>query len=382
MRGRLVVALAAAGSMLLAACGSDSGGDDNGATAGGGDASESYTLAWINPLSGASAAFGEASRGGVELALEDIKEAGGINGAELEVLFEDNELQPEASITAYQRTMGKDPVAVMTAGSSVVLALAPLAEQDEIMLANIGAQSPALISPDVPMVYNFIPTSAAEASRLATRLTEDEGITKVAILSVDNDYGKDTAEAFIAALEGAGGTVSAHEIHELGGTDMRTQLTKIKSTDAEALVFISNVGEVGHSVAQAEELGIDLPRYGFTYALSPDNFEIAGDAMNGMKGIAVSFIGDDEAANAWAERYEQAYGTWPNVTAAVSYDGTMILAEGLREVGNDRAALIDYVANVKDHEGVLGTTTMTPERQSDFPLNEFEISDGEIGVWE
>lgn len=382
MRGRLVVAVAAAGSMLLAACGSDSDGDDNGATAGGGGGSEEYVVVWINPLSGASAAFGEASRGGVELALEDIEEAGGINGAELEVLFEDNELQPEASITAYQRTIGRDPVTVMTAGSSVVLALAPLAEQDEIMLANIGAQSPALISPDLPLVYNFIPTSAAEADRLATRLTEDEGVSKVAILSVDNDYGKDTAEAFVAAFEGAGGSIPAHEIHELGGTDMRTQLTKIKASDAEAVVFISNVGEVGHSVAQAEELGIDLPRYGFTYALSPDNFEIAGDAMNGMKGTAVSFVNDSETATGFAERYEEAYGTWPNVTAAVSYDGTMIIAEGLREVGNDRAALIEYVAGVEGYEGVLGTTNMTPERQSDFPLNEFEIVDGEISTWE
>ena len=381
MRGRLVVALAVAGSMLLAACGSDTG-DETGTTGGGGEASDEYVVVWINPLSGTTAAFGEASRGGVELALEDIKKADGINGAELQVLFEDNELLPEASITAYQRTIGKDPVTVMTAGSSVVLALAPLAEQDGIMLANIGAQSPALISPDVPLVYNFIPTSAAEASRLATRLTEDEGITKVAILSVDNDYGKDTAEAFVAAFEGAGGTISAHEIHELAGTDMRTQLTKIKASDAEAVVFVSNVGEVGHAVAQAEELGIDLPRYGFTYALSPDNFEIAGDAMNGMKGVAVSFVNDDETATSFATRYEDAYGTWPNVTAAVSYDATMIIADGLREVGNDREALIDYIAHVKGHEGVLGTTNMTPERQSDFPLNEFMIVDGEISTWE
>lgn len=381
MRGRMLVALAAAGSMLLAACGGDANGDEGGSAGGGGD-SEEYVVVWINPLSGASAAFGEASRGGVELALEDIKEAGGINGSELEVLFEDNELQPEASITAYQRTAGRDPVTVMTAGSSVVLALAPLADQDEIMLANIGAQSPALISPDLPLVYNFIPTSAAEASRLAERLMDDEGITKVATLSVDNDYGKDTYEAFKDAFEGAGGTISANEIHTLGASDMRTQLTKIRASDAEAVVFISNVAEVGHGVAQAEELGIDVPRYGFTYALSPDNFEIAGDAMNGMKGIAVSFVNESETALDFAERYEEAYGTWPNVTAAVSYDGTMIIAEGLREVGNDRQALIDYIAGVEGHEGVLGTTNMTPERQSDFPLNEFEIVDGEIGTWE
>lgn len=381
MRGRFALALVAAGSLVLAACGG--GTEADGAADNGGDAAdESYVITWINPLSGASAAFGEASRGGVELALEDIEEAGGINGADLEILFEDNELQPEASITAYQRTQSKNPVTIMTAGSSVVLALAPLAEQDEIMVANVGAQSPALISPDVPMVYNFIPTSAAEAARLAERLHEDEGIGKVAILSVDNDYGKDTSEAFINAFEEAGGSVSAHEIHALGGTDMRTQLTKIKASDAEALVLVSNVGEVGHSVAQAEEIGLDIPRFGFTYALSPDNFEIAGDAMDGLRGVAVSFTGSEGKGADFAERYEEAYGTWPNVTAAVSYDATLIIAEGLRQVGNDRKALIDYVSKVEGFEGVLGTTRMTEERQSDFPLTEYEIVDGEISSWQ
>lgn len=376
MRTKALAALTLAGALLaLPAC-SDAGSAD------GGDAQpEEYTLLWINPLSGASASFGEASRGAIELALEDIEAAGGINGAELKILFEDNELQAEASITAYQRAIGENPVAVMTAGSSVVLALNPLAEQDEVMVANIGAQSPALISPDLPFVYNFIPTSAAEATRLADRMVNEDDIEKVAVLAVDNDYGKDTSAAFEEAFTSEGGEVAAHEIHPLGGTDMRTQLTKIKASGADALVLVSNVGEVGHAAAQAQELAIGMPLYGFTYALSPDNFEIAGSALDGMKGVAVSFLSSNDAANSFAERYEEAYGFWPNITAAVSYDATMILAEGLREVGNDRAALIEYVAGVSGYEGILGTTTMTSERQSDFPLNEFAIVDGEIKPW-
>lgn len=377
MKEKVLAALAVAGTVLaLAGCA--------GETEAVGDTpaeDETYSILWMNPLSGASASFGEASRGGVELALEDIEAAGGINGGTLEVLFEDNELSPETSVTVYQRGIDKNPVAVMTAGSSIVLALNPLAEQDEVLLANVGAQSPALISPDLPFVYNFIPTSAAEATRLAERMAGEDGIGSVAVLAVDNDYGKDTSAAFEEAFEAEGGEVAAHEIHALGGTDMRTQLTKIKATDAEALVLVSNVGEVGHSAAQAAELGLDLPLYGFTYALSPDNFEIAGGAMEGMKGVAVSFLSSNDAAKDFAERYESAYGVWPNVTAAVAYDATMILADGLREVGNDRAALIEYVAGVSGHEGVLGTTTMTEDRQVDFPLNEFLIKDGEITTW-
>ncbi len=105
--------------------------------------------------------------------------------------------------------------------------------------------------------------------------------------------------------------------------------------------------------------------------------------MNGMRGIAVSFSGEPGSPGEdFARRYEERHGGEPTVFAAVAYDAVRIIAEGLREVGNDRAALIEYVASVRDFDGVLGRTTMTAERQSQFPLNEWEIADGEATSWE
>ena len=376
-RTRALPAVAVVATLALAACGdSADGGSD-----GDGDAPDEYVVGWINPLSGASAAFGEISQCGVQLALDDIEADGWVDGTPIRVEFEDNELEPSASITAFERLMAEEPVTVMTAGSSVVLALAPLAEQNEMMLANVGAQSPALIQPEYPNVYNFIPTSAAEAARLAERLYEDLDITKVATLFVDNDYGIDTSEAFTTAFEELGGEVVAAERHELGATDMRNQLIQIRGSDAEGVVIASNVGEVGHAVSQIDELGLDAPVFGFTYALSPDNFEIAGDAMNDMRGVAVSFLGQGEKGEDFAARFEEECGTAPNATAAVSYDATRMIAEGLAEVGNDKQALMEYIAGVEGYEGVLGSTTMTENRESEFPLNEYEISGGEVGSW-
>jgi branched-chain amino acid transport system substrate-binding protein len=376
-RTRALPAVAVVASLALTACGDSA----EGGTGGGDDAPEEYVVGWINPLSGASAAFGEISQCGVELALADIEEDGWIDGTPMRVAFEDNELEPAASITAFERLMGEEPVTVMTAGSSVVLALSPLAEQNEMMLANVGAQSPELIKPEYPNVYNFIPTSAAEAARLAERLYEDLDISSVATLFVDNDYGIDTSEAFTTAFEELGGEVVAAERHELGSTDMRNQLIQIRGSEAEGIVIASNVGEVGHAVSQIDELGIDAPVFGFTYALSPDNFEIAGDAMDGMRGVAVSFLGEGEKGQDFAARFEEECGTAPNATAAVSYDATRMIAEGLAEVGNDRQALMEYIAGVEGYEGVLGTTTMTENRESEFPLNEYEISGSEVGSW-
>lgn len=365
-------AVAVTGLLLAAGCGDSSGAGEP----------DEHLVGWINPLSGASAYFGEASRDAINLALAEINADGGINGTELTVQFEDNELRPDASITAFQRLMAEDPVTVVTAGSSVVLALAPLAAQNEIMLGNIGAQSPELISDEYPYVYNFIPTSAAEAERLAERIYQDAGIRQVASLFVDNDYGIDTAAAFRSAFEAQGGEVVHEERHELGATDMRTQLLQIQDSGAEAVVISSNVTEVGHAVAQADELGITVPLFGFTYSLSPDNFEIAGAAMDGMRGVAVSFDGEGATGADFAERYEEEYGDFPTVNAAVAYDTIRIIAAGLEEVGNDRTALMEYVASLTDFDGALGPTTMSDQRQSEFPLNEWRIEDGEVGTWE
>lgn len=371
---RAMTSVAATAALLLAAgCGDNGEGSDD----------DAYVIGWINPLSGASAFFGEASRDAVLLALADINGNGGINGRELVVRFEDNELRPDASITAFQRLMADDPVTVLTAGSSVVIALAPLAEQNGIMLGNIGAQSPELISPKYPNVYNFIPTSAAEAERLAERMYHGEGIGTVSMIFVDNDYGIDTAAAFKEAYEQLGGQVLAQERHDLGTSDMRTQLIQINNAGADALVVASNVTEVGHAVAQAREVGITEPLYGFTYALSPDNFTIASDEMEGMRGVAVSFDGSEGAAGAeFAQRYEQEYGVFPTVFAAVAYDAVHIIATGLAEVGDDPAALLEYVANVTGFDGVLGPTTMSPDRQSLFPLNEWEYRNGAVVSWD
>lgn len=347
-----------------------------------GDVPDEYVLGWINPLSGTSAIFGELSRNATEMAVAEINESGGINGADLRIIYEDNEFQLDPSITAFERLMQEDPPAVLTAGSSVVLALSPLATSNEVILANIGAQSPVLSTDAHPDVYNFIPTSALEAQRLAERIHDDLGITRMGVLLVDNDYGIDTSQSFIEAYEELGGEIVREERHELGGTDMRTQLIQIRGADPEGLLIVSNVGEVGHAAAQTRELGLDIPLFGLTFSLSPDNFAIAGDAMDGMRGIAVTFQGTGDVGEDFGARYEEMHGTAPTVYAAVAYDSVRILAEAMTEVGDDPAAIGEYLLTVSDFPGVMGSTTIGENREVQFDLTEWEIEGGEVGTWE
>jgi branched-chain amino acid transport system substrate-binding protein len=339
-------------------------------------------IGWINPLSGSAATFGELSRDAIEIALEEINADGGVLGAPLRVEYQDNEFRTDQSVTAAEQLADNGVRIIITAGSAVVFALDPVAERRDLLLANVGAQSPQLV--ETTSTYSFIPMASAEVTRLAELATERLGVESVAIVNVDNDYGEDSADAFEAAFADVGGEIVAREIHDVGATDMRTQLIKIREAQPDAVLIASNVTEVGHVVRQARELGVEAELLGITFALSPDNFEIAGDAINGMHGVAVTFREDtNEQSMAFAEAYEEVAGTAPTIYAATSYDAMHILADAIEEVGSDApTAVAEYLMALEDYEGVLGPTTFTEDRAVDIPIFEWEIVDGEIEPWE
>lgn len=348
-----------------------------------GEAPEEWVVGWINPLSGNVATFGELSRNAAELALEAINADGGINGAPLRIVYEDNEYNPQQSITAMQKLAGEGIEFVITAGSSIVFALDPIAQQNDMLVANHGAQSPRLLT-DAPATFNFIPTSAAEVQRLAELTVNRLGITDVAVLQVDNDYGQDTGDAFVAAFEAEGGQILAREAHEVGATDMRTQLLKLEAENPAAIVVISNVSEVGHAVQQARETGFEGELLGLTYSLSPDNFEIAGENMNGMHGVAVSFRPEgNPAAEQFVADYQEQYDGEPTIYAATTFDTVNILAQAIEETGTlDTAALSEFLLELEGFPGVMGETSFNEQRTVEVPLFEWQIVDGEAVSWE
>lgn len=344
---------------------------------------DEWVIGWINPLSGNAATFGELSRNATEMALEKINDDGGINGVPVRVQYEDNELAPEPSITAAQKLAGEGVNLIITAGSSVVFALDPIAQQEDLLIANHAAQSPKLIT-DAPRTYNFIPTSASEVERLAELAIDRLGVESVGVLHVDNDYGQDTTDAFVEAFEGLGGTITTREVHELGATDMRTQLIQIRGSEPDAVIFVSNVTEVGHGVAQAREVGIDSDLLGLTFALSPDNFAIAGEAMNGMHGVAITFRPDaNPEAETFAQEYQSRYDGEPTIYAATAYDAIGILTDAIEATGCDtHEAVSEYLTSLEGYQGVLGDTSMGDDRTVDIPLFEYQIVDGEAVPWE
>jgi branched-chain amino acid transport system substrate-binding protein len=375
MRTRLSSLLAI--SVLVAACGGAATPSAAPASGGGGGTGD-LTLGAVIPLSGGQASYGEMAKGGLDLAVKEINDAGGVNGRQVVIEFEDNQGVPANSATAAQTLMGKGINKIFTHGSSVTAAIYNVTKDSDILLANMAAQSDAVIGAS-PQVYSFLPTNGMELGHLAELAYTKLGLKKLAIQSSDDDYGKSASKAVIDAYTALGGEVVAHEVHAPGTVDMRTQLIKIGDADPDALAVLANTGEIGQVFKQAKELGIDATLMGADSALSPSEIETAGEAMEGATGVAIRFDPTrSDAAAKFAADFEAANGKAPNNYAAISYEAARNVLAGIAAGNEDPGPLGEYLLGVQGYDSILGEMSFNENRIVEFPYYEWKFTGGEI----
>lgn len=336
-----------------------------------------YTIGTTLPLTGVGAFYGESARNGTALAVKHINAAGGIKGVPLRVIYEDSRLQPKDAVTSLQKLLDVHKVSiVMTAGSPVVLAQAPIARERKILLANLAATSPKLRR-EGEFLFNFIVLADTEAELLADMVAEQ--YKEYSVLHVDSDYGMDFVEALTKAMNKKGIKQVSREQHPVGAVDFRTSMIKLKAANAPALINVSNVTETGHVANQLREVGVKSQVFGPTISTSPNNLKIAPEAMNGWRGVMVDFDpGRNDRAKAFAEAYQKEYGSAPNVHSAINYDTTRLIAQAIAAEGNTPEGVRKFLSTEKGLVGVMGDIQFDADRVIRFAPVRWLVKDGKV----
>ena len=163
-----------------------------------------------------------------------------------------------------------------------------------------------------------------------------QGITKIGLISDSGGFGKDGAAVMAAEAPKAGVTIVANETFNPGDTDMTAQLTKIKNSDAQAIVMWTAGSEAATIAKNAKDLGIDLPIYGSHGIARQEFINGAGDAAENVKFAAGKILmpelygeGTEEykVATDFVDRYKAAYGEAPSTFAGHAYDALYLIAE-------------------------------------------------------
>ncbi|MGH7322831.1 MAG: ABC transporter substrate-binding protein [Candidatus Rokuibacteriota bacterium] len=343
-------------------------------------AQEPYRLGEVCFCTGPAAQFGEYCQQGLEMALEDLAKDGWIKGRKLEVIREDCQAQPKLAIAGLTKltTLHKVP-AFVTYGSSVVLALAPVAESSKVVLLNAMATSEKIRHAG-DFTFSNIAGSEVEVVQDASFAVKTLHAKKIAILYVNNEFGLSGRTVFTQEAGKLGAAVPVAEAHDIGATDYRTQLTKIRAASPDLIFMYSHDKEIGYALKQAKQLGIATPWLVFSGANAPVTFEIAGPALEGviMPQWPYDPVGGSSRMREFASRYQQKYGKFPLIYVATCYDGWRLLAEALKSGAATGPEIKDYLYKVKDYQGISGPISFDKDGVVVWPARFVVVKGGKL----
>lgn len=327
--------------------------------------SETIKIGLAIPLTGGAAAYGEMVKGGVDIMLEQINKAGGVNGRQVEIVLGDDLCDPkEAAIVAQKFASNQEIVAVVGhLCSSSTLAGKPIYQK-----AGLVAVSPCSTAVNVcegsDYMFRTVYRDDFQGIFNARYIKNVLGFEKVAIFYDNDDYGIGLKDAFLDEAGEIGLMVVAMEAYTKETTDFTPQLTKFKSLDAQALFIAGLYNEAAIIASQALKAGVRLPITGADGIATPGFIEVAG-AKAAEGAIASSpFAFGERGLNGRADRFADAFiaktGKEADWMAATSYDALGVLIAAIKSAGANRQAIKDYLKGMdsleKGYDGLTGVT--------------------------
>ena len=348
---------------LLAGCGADENvGSDS---AGGSEEGDTIKIGVNLELSGPVASYGTSEAAGIDLAVEEINAAGGIDGKEIKIVKVDNKSDnAEATGAATRLTDQEKVIAIIGAATSgATVAQAQIANDKKVPLISPSGTSPNVTVRDDGSVNEYVfRTSFIDPFQgtVAANFAANELNVKNVAIYADNasDYSKGLAASFKEDFEAAGGKIVAQESYVAKDSDFRSTLTRIKSANPEFIFIPGYYEEVGLIVKQAREMGIDVPLMGADGWDSPVLLDLAGaEALNNtFTTNHYSSEDPDGKIQEFNKKFEDKYGKSPDAFNALGYDTVYLLADAIKRAGGpDSTKIKDALAETTELEFITGT---------------------------
>src|SRR5436305_9186881 len=322
-------------------------------------------------LTGSEATFGISSSNGVELAKEEINNAGGLlGGRKIKVIMEDDQSRPGQPSAAVKKLVANDKAIAIVGeiASSRSLEAAPICQNAKIPMVSPGSTNPS-VTEKGDYIFRVCFIDPFQGTAMAQFALDNLHAKKIAILQdVKSDYSKGLAQFFREYFTSHGGQIVIDRSYTGGGTDkdFRAQLTSIKAAQPDAIFVPGYYTEAGLIAKQARSLGIKVPLMGGDGWDSPKLAEIGGSAMDGCF-FSTHFSPQDTNPKVqdFVKKYREKFNTMPDGMAPLGYDAMMILADCIKTAGTTDAAKIrEALTNVKDYEGVTGKITIDNKRNA------------------
>jgi len=362
--GRLLLPLLALAMLSLGAC-KDKGGKSNDPQGGGAPKGPIVIGAFLS-MTGATATFGQSTSRGIQVAIDEANERGGVLGQKVELVVLDDQGRAEEAGTAVTRLIdvNKAVAVVGEVASTLSLVGGRIAQRRQVPMV-----SPSSTNTQVTQIGDYVFRvcflDPFQGYAMAKFAHDKLKLTKVAILKdVRNDYSIGLSDAFKQAFTKLGGTIVAEESYGAGDTEFSAQLTKIKATSPDGLYVPGYYTEVGGISRQARRLGLKVPMMGGDGWESPELRKIGGPDIVGSY-YTNHFAVDQPTPRAtqFINAFRAKYNEPAPAMAALGYDATLAVLDAVRRAGTtEPKALRDALAQTKELDAVTGKLTLDANR--------------------
>lgn len=319
-------------------------------------------------LTGTNATFGNSAKNGIQMAIDEINEKGGIFHRKLELVTADNRSDTADAVIAMQKLVDEKVGAIIgPMTSSGIIAASKINGDAKIMAITPSASNPAVTVDRAtglvrPYIFRATFIDSFQGRLMADFAIRDLG-TKRAIVLVDNsnEYSKGLADYFTLRFNQLGGVVVKREAYLQRDTDFRSILTSIKAEKPDVIFIPGYYQEVGMIIKQARDMQITVPLIGGDGWDSPKLAEIAGANNLGNTYFSTHYSAEDptKSVTSFVQRYEKKYGETPDSFALLSYDAVYMIKEAIEKANiMDSEKIANAMQSLKAFSGASGDITI------------------------
>jgi len=345
-------------------------------------------IAVLQELSGAGATAGTNAKNGIMLAVKEINAAGGILGKKIEANVADTQSNPGVAKGLATKAVDDEVFAVMgpTFSGSIMVSMA---ETKRAEIPNFtGGEAASITQQGNPYIFRTSFTQTTAMPKVARYIANNLKAKTVAVLFVNNDFGKGGRDSFAKAAQQSGLNVVADISTESGQVDWSAPVLKAKQSNADVIFVYTNEEESARALRELRKQGVNKPVVGETTLTGQKVIELAGDAANG----AVAHVGlTIDAPNPnmlrFKAKFYEEYKYLSDHNGIKGYTGMYILKAGIEKAGKlDRKAVAQALhgltISAAKNPGVLMDVSVDANGDLDRESYIVEVKDGKQVVKE
>jgi branched-chain amino acid transport system substrate-binding protein len=346
-------------------------------------------LGSIQDMSGPLASYSKPLVNGMRMHIDEINEAGGINGRKLKLIVEDSGYDPKKGVLGAQKLVQRDQVfaVVGTIGTAVNLAAMPVQFEKNVLNFLPLTAARQMYEPLSPLKWSFAAPYYEQVRAGTKYMIKNKGYKNVCVLYQDDDFGLEVAQGVEAGLKEVGRPLAERTTFKRGATDFSSQIQRLRNANCDLVVLGTIIRETIGSIGEARKIGWNVDFMGSTASYDSLIHKLGGKVAEGfysMSSINIPYS-DDPSKNVrdWLQRYKAKFGEDATLFSAYGY---MVIAH-FQKVAEDAGPNLtteSFIAAMEKHatpRDMFGADEMSFSKTKHLGTSRARLSQIQNGKW-